>query len=142
MQSLHLDFKGKFWVKAAIYTNNYSLFHYLGNYTIFNSPYSSQYRLLENGRYFKPYYTLNGQTFFFAPLEKGSKVIISNIIYDLYYIYLGIVALLVVILIIPTLIKYRIKKSWLCHCLISVVAVDVLNILIEAYMVSYFTVHL
>ena len=107
----HLDFKGRFWVKAAIYINNYSLFHYLGNYTVFNAPYSSQYRLLENGRYFKPYYTLNGETFFFAPLEKGSKVIILNIIYDLYYIYLGIVVLLIMILIIPTLIKYRIKKS-------------------------------
>jgi len=103
----HLNFKGTFNLEAAIYTNRYPISHFLGNYTVYNKIYSPEFRLSVNGKYFKPYYTLDGQTFFFAGFQKGANVVISNIIYDLYCIYLGIIASFVVILTLPKIFYKR-----------------------------------
>jgi len=97
----HITFNGTFEMNAVIYIENYSIYHYMGNYTVYNQPYSPELRLLKEDRYYEPYYTLNGQTFFYTGFEQNETLVIHNVIYDLYYIYLGIIAYFVVILTLP-----------------------------------------
>jgi len=101
-----IKFEGNLSLITSLYINNSEINELLGNYTVYLVPYNNNLRLLKDGVYYKPYYNLDGQTFFATQMNNQSKIVISNI-YALYYIYWFIVVILIFILILPIIINFR-----------------------------------
>ncbi len=104
-----IKFRGNLSLITAIFINSSSLNYLQGNYTVYNEPYNIEYRYVQDGRYYHPFYTLTGQMFFHVKMTSQGKIYIINI-YNLFYAYIAIVLYIAILLILPSLIFKKGKK--------------------------------
>ena len=102
------DFSGNLSVMRAIFFRD-PLINLLGNYTVYNYPYSSMVRLDSGGRLIKPNYTLEGQMFF-GGSHAGSKIILLNSDLVLYG-YVSLVVYILIMIALPVLYGRRERKK-------------------------------
>ena len=91
-----LDFSGNLTVLRVVSFKDPIVNLLLGNYTVYNYPYSSMVRLDQNGKLIKPNYTVEGQMFF-GGSHLGSKIILLNSDLVLYGYVLLIIYILIMI---------------------------------------------
>ena len=102
------DFSGNLTVMRAIFFRD-PLINLLGNYTVYNYPYSSMVRLDSEGGLIKPNYTLEGQMFF-GGSHAGSKMILldsSLVVYG----YISLIVYLLILITLPILYGRRGRKK-------------------------------
>jgi hypothetical protein len=102
------DFSGNLTVMRAVFFRD-PLINLLGNYTVYNYPYSSMVRLNNGGELIKPNYTLEGQMFF-GGSHAGSKMILldsSLVVYG----YISLIVYLLILIALPILYSRRGRKK-------------------------------
>ncbi len=85
---------GNLTLGGAVYVNAPGIQSLMGNYTVSDIPYSRESRLVEDGHYFRAYYTLTGQEVFMATYNKEAKMILLGsdfIVYGFIFIYIFII---------------------------------------------------
>ena len=90
---------GNLTLGGAVYVNASSIQSLMGNYTVSDIPYSKESRLVEDGHYYRAYYTLTGQEVFMAPYTKNAKMILLGSDFVVY----GFISIYIFIILFPAL---------------------------------------
>ena len=110
-----VNFTGNLSLGGAIYVNSTSIRSLMGNYTVSDIPYSRESRMVEDGHYFRAYYTLTGQEVFMAPYAKNANTILLGsdfIVYGFIFIYIFIILFPALAIIEPVRVKIFGYARW------------------------------